>query len=131
MKFTPGPWKLGERDSSLFDFDTIDIQGENTPYWITMVNGEPMLCKEIGEANANLISAAPDLYEALKVMYETVSRYMIEQHEESGKSTQAMREPEFMANARKALDKAVPTDSDQVSASTDEAERSHAGGDSK
>ena len=70
-KFTPGPWYLDYEDEimdiSIWSKGKKDENGEDT---IIMNIGEVcMVCGDISEediANANLISAAPDMYEALK-----------------------------------------------------------------
>jgi len=66
-RFTPGPWSLGERNDS-----TVDINGKGAAggddlcEWeglakvFVIVGGQP---DRVGEANARLISAAPDLYQ--------------------------------------------------------------------
>jgi hypothetical protein len=50
IEFTPGPWKL--------------IKEVN--HWTVGAEGMPEIGQILQEANANLISAAPDLYDALK-----------------------------------------------------------------
>lgn len=60
-QFTPGPWEsryYGE-------------MGQTKMYW---VNPEVSLCVQ-NEADVHLIAAAPELYEALRVMVEDFADY--------------------------------------------------------
>ena len=65
-KHTPGPWEYFEARDATGD-DTISIRGQ-TEFIATMdtvsVNGGPYVLPPNGEANARLISAAPDLLAA-------------------------------------------------------------------
>lgn len=62
-KWTPGPW--------IVDFDLCDEEG---PLDVPEVNGRILdqdncvVCQASTEANALLIAAAPDLYDALQVI---------------------------------------------------------------
>ena len=69
-KFTPGPWKYSEiKDWSQFSVS----QQDGAPYthWASDVCNVPYIpnCqpREVAEANARLISAAPEMLEALKI----------------------------------------------------------------
>jgi len=60
-KFTPGPW---EWDGDVWDYD----YAEEAP-WLIGKDNQIILKGEIdcaNKANAHLIAAAPDLYEAIK-----------------------------------------------------------------
>ena len=65
-KFAPGPWVTGERTNGYRKIDTYGSQHADPHYGLAKVvveiDGEPY---KRGEANAALIAAAPDLYEAL------------------------------------------------------------------
>ena len=70
-KFTPGPWSISD-DREWDGSDSLDILtsggwGDGLP-WIAGVHGANVgpKDKEETEANANLIAAAPEMYEALK-----------------------------------------------------------------
>ena len=65
-KWTPGPWATGKRTKNGYrKIDTFGLRSD--PHYglakvVIELDGEPY--KE-GDANASLIAAAPDLYEAL------------------------------------------------------------------
>jgi hypothetical protein len=58
-KHTPSPWII--KPEKHFGFPTFEISNENELNWIAQVSNDYMP----GEANAHLIAAAPDMYEAL------------------------------------------------------------------
>ena len=70
-KHTPGPWLVVKCDGGFRAFDTDDwtIIGQNKIVPALVWGG---VAFEEGKANARLIAAAPDLYEALS---EMVTRY--------------------------------------------------------
>ena len=57
--FTPGPWEVGE---FRLDGYPIDAQHHYSVGWAYDINGLPA-----NQANARLIAAAPELYEALEI----------------------------------------------------------------
>lgn len=57
-KFTPGPWSQGSRNR-----DCVWLQGKKEPGYGMGEGFDWIDCNS--EANASLIAAAPDLYEAL------------------------------------------------------------------
>ena len=61
-EWTPGPW---EWDAKVWDYDK-----EEAAPWLVGIDGGPIvLCGEIdcsSEADAHLIAAAPELYDALE-----------------------------------------------------------------
>ena len=67
-KFTPGPWKVGYRVAYGWDI------GPSPLKWAASVNDGDILGAGDGEglANAHLIAAAPDMYEALKEALATI-----------------------------------------------------------
>jgi hypothetical protein len=79
--FTPGPWHIGNGDiyaegNELSDYDdrviaAIGRAGMRSHEYAIIKAHKPE-----GRANARLIAAAPDLYEALKVMEAEKSDYM-------------------------------------------------------
>lgn len=75
--FTPGPWWL-DTDKN----DQLNVFGASDE-WIALL---PHCCvgtwEEQQKANARLIAAAPDLYEALKAMEETAMRLGLSRGEE-------------------------------------------------
>ena len=63
-KFTPGPWKVNiSTKSNVFPKRAIFSRDNKFP--LAGIFGDPRPKKE-NEANAHLIAAAPDMYEALK-----------------------------------------------------------------
>lgn len=75
MSYTPGPWKARElkRKSPMkpaYYVETTDLM---------VVAGGEILVK----ANANLIAAAPELYEALEAMQKAVDEFFPEVSEDS------------------------------------------------
>ena len=61
MSFTPGPWSLSERDPQLDEFYVFNE--DSTACVATVVSRED---PDEHEANARLIAAAPELFDALK-----------------------------------------------------------------
>ena len=69
-KFIPGPWSIGPVD----DCQITHLGPDGGRYEIADISGDynqPELWP-IMEANARLISAAPDMYEALKKLVERI-----------------------------------------------------------
>ena len=59
--FTPGPWRVaGERDYRTLAFGVFELEHNWRIADVRATN------EKIGQANATLIAAAPDMYEALK-----------------------------------------------------------------
>lgn len=90
-EFTPGPWKVSEDGGGLWYGDdgkewieVLEVQTESDGFCIAQVNGVyyetvkdgtiwgPSTDAEV-EANARLIKAAPDMYEALEDLLSNVS----------------------------------------------------------
>lgn len=71
--YTKGPWKVGNRIA--YGWDIMRVEDEQA--WICAVNNGEILndCDNDLEALANacLISAAPDMYEVLKELEESIS----------------------------------------------------------
>ena len=64
-KFTPGPWKLIIEGSNPEEHDMVIKDGKGCVLvWWTAVEG--VFDEE--EANANLIAAAPEIYEVLQII---------------------------------------------------------------
>lgn len=55
-KFTPGPWRLNPADKNEVIADS---------EWLVICRTQPALYQKCGPANAHLIAAAPEMYEAL------------------------------------------------------------------
>ena len=78
MAFTPGPWKMIEVAH------TIGIVPQKRPKGITTRDVEDICTIEVyndqhdAKANARLISAAPDLLEALQVVLSVADRKTVE-----------------------------------------------------
>lgn len=72
-KFTKGPWRIGDAD----DFGDFVVQHDGEALAIaSVVNGgvkDYLGRTEEHVANAHLISAAPDMYEALLAAWEFIS----------------------------------------------------------
>ena len=72
MKFTPGPWEVDRRRMDLHDFV---VKGDDDCEIAYVDCYEVENIKET-QANAHLIVAAPDMYAALKEVFE-----LLEEHE--------------------------------------------------
>ena len=70
MKHTPGPWTITPDEVRINQtkMQVLEISSEEMPYWIAYVQSSKPYTDYKGDskANANLIAAAPDMYEALK-----------------------------------------------------------------
>lgn len=72
-KFTPGPWKIRNGfDGESYEVYPAKVNGESKPnigVWaeLATVNKHPQP-GSTGKANARLIAAAPDMYEALEAL---------------------------------------------------------------
>ena len=64
-KFTPGPWHAW-RNNSYWQIDAEAFDGQIGDACASSSNPEFGGSEELGKANATLMAAAPDLYEALK-----------------------------------------------------------------
>lgn len=61
-KHTPGPWYVGQPMAPNYDFSPICAEGTNEYHATAVYSGDGVNTT----ANARLIAAAPDMYEALK-----------------------------------------------------------------
>lgn len=73
-EFTPGPWMFAEgkfncdpRSGGIGSITTKEVG----PWYVATIENAPG-----HEANAHLIAAAPDLYEALSLLYDHARVYM-------------------------------------------------------
>jgi hypothetical protein len=67
-KFTPGPWRLGYGHTVVADStEGLTIRGSTEPEYY----GGNMIAESVASANCHLISAAPELYEALRNIVES------------------------------------------------------------
>lgn len=69
-KFTPGPWILREWTAKTYD----KTKGENIfykhKYWFDVNSSTQAICSELdNKANAALIAASPEMFEALCSIY--------------------------------------------------------------
>jgi hypothetical protein len=84
--FTPGPWIIGESDhfESQNGYGSIEIYSEFPFNWLASVKGLHVgnKTKEEVEANAKLITAAPELLEALDELVDIVEG-LLEEHRET------------------------------------------------
>lgn len=67
-KFTPGPWKVSLTD------DTVVMDKDANA--VAVAVGDYDTHYEVTEANARLIAAAPDLYEALQMLHDETADYI-------------------------------------------------------
>lgn len=103
--FTPGPWSIswstfnGQQDHGIYADGELDLKGHQ----IAIVNFYPTLSSKAdeitGKANARLVCAAPDLYDALAAM---VAKF--EKWDESDSLTSV--ELQLLINGRNAIKKA-------------------------
>lgn len=77
-KFTPGPWQLNPRAS--MTIQSVEGRGIASVSYSSTVN--PDAVYEENQANAHLIAAATELYEALEGALEVANALMI-RHKES------------------------------------------------
>jgi hypothetical protein len=112
--FTPGPWEVRlDHDEGLKrDWRSIVADGGRTSvvrpdsYSTNKWGERETVCGMwVTEANANLIAAAPDLYEALDEMVKVIEQYIIPIHERENPGT-PLPEPDFISKARASLSKA-------------------------
>jgi hypothetical protein len=82
-KFTPGPWAAIEIEEGLFHIHSPKGERHN-PVPVAVIDhhrdGHEATRTVTTPANAHLIAAAPDMYEALKVMVERFSYIEGTQH---------------------------------------------------
>lgn len=101
MEFTKGPWRavgLGSEGYAVF----VDVPGRKFPLRaVPRIDG---LSWEEGKGNAQLIAAAPDMYEALKDIESKITDF------EAGKIN--WRPDDFLYRVRLALNKADGGDRD-------------------
>jgi hypothetical protein len=69
-KPTPGPWAT--REMPAYDLDVIEVFGQGIGVRVASVDGEDL---DALEANAALISAAPDLLAALEAILAKLEHY--------------------------------------------------------
>ena len=61
-KHTPGPWVVGTGKTKELDFEVLGVGLDTNPVWTPVAIIAPAdTANEVDEANAHLISAAPDL----------------------------------------------------------------------
>lgn len=101
-KFTPGPWRVdlygAKKYGPAYAFSPVGGCGCcNSPWVMSLADYDSEQGKEECDANAALIAAAPDLYEALR---EIVNSDMAMREEDEG------RESPTLTRARAALAKA-------------------------
>lgn len=70
-EFTPGPWTT--RRNAEID-KIINIHDRRNDPIANVASGFVWMPREEGEANAHLISAAPDMYEACKTMMDALNK---------------------------------------------------------
>ena len=81
MNFTPGPWEARKVSGLPRLYDGYELRGPQTDYW----EGQPVyLCAGTlvltNEANARLIAAAPELYEACKIAFANLKPMYSDDH---------------------------------------------------
>lgn len=65
MKHTPGPWKVHPKQVDYLEIDSLT--------WEVSDDGKKWIAHTLIEANAHLIAAAPEMYEALKERAAAIS----------------------------------------------------------
>ena len=96
-KWTPGPWAVDKRASFCVNADRDGSTGgvcSTGGYSASWRDGEELMLEN--QANAHLISAAPELYEALEFMRTCFECGCVE----SGKEIAIKRAKEALAKAR-------------------------------
>lgn len=72
-KWTPGPWVAGPRYRSIISDNPTGYEDEDS----IEAYGGHLVCESVKwDANAHLIAAAPDLYEALEDLAKQTAVYM-------------------------------------------------------
>ena len=74
MKHTPGPWKLIDDD-----MDYIAITDAEQEFGVCRLELDAHIDRETMKADARLIVAAPEMFEALKVLETRPAGYLIEE----------------------------------------------------
>lgn len=72
-KFTPGPWQA-LTNGNAYNSETVVTFKDAADGWICSVYDDCDTCALPDDANAHLIAAAPELYEALKDLAEQVGK---------------------------------------------------------
>ncbi len=73
MNFTKGEWKVTNKNEGGFDGVFVS---DNTGNILATISGTPFCTKEY-KANAHLIAAAPDMYQALKLCLDVLLQFNI------------------------------------------------------
>lgn len=71
--FTPGPWKATPTLHGEFEITAADRDDASAPWYVAVAMADCGFPQSQSEANAHLIAAAPDLYEALKLALECIA----------------------------------------------------------
>jgi hypothetical protein len=89
-KFTPGPWKWTDSYKSDDGRDTWSLLG-NEGYGILSCDGEGNSPQNVNNADAHLIAAAPDMYEAMQEFCDRVDRGEVRSKYTYGKFKEVLR----------------------------------------
>jgi hypothetical protein len=104
--FTPGPWTVVEGDNG-YSPDALHIEEDSSEvsFVVAVVLADTVALAEKAEATANLIAAAPDLYEQVKLFVRCIE-YNIRVAETKGDDEGARLQSFTLAMANDVLAKA-------------------------
>jgi hypothetical protein len=105
MKHTPGEWRVAQSsyhgETGQY-YECFEIEGDS-PFWIAKVQ-YPERNKKVGEANARLIAAAPEMLQALKEINQHLRDVVETQRNGDRNNWEGYYVPEFAKLSQKFTD---------------------------